>query len=413
MGIIDEITDPKDVINNAKEWINNAEKNDLIKPWDQKGFKFPGGAPYNPNGFMSFVGASALVNGKTKGLYFAAKSLLSAVYEGALVDFDTALKIETRWFTKVLLTQECTNMTRSLFLNKEALEKGMSRPKDVKKTELKELTVIGAGMMGSGIAYIAALNGIDVVLIDRDKATTEKGKQYISNILEDNVKKKRMDLNRMEFILSKIKTSTDYADLSNSELIIEAVFEDLQLKKDIYRKIEPHLKPGATLASNTSTLPITELSEAISDTGRFIGIHFFSPVEKMNLVEIIKGRKSSTKSLAVALDFTRMIKKTPIVVNDSRGFYANRCIIPYINEGLQMVSEGISPALVENCAKQIGMPLGPLQLIDELSLNLAVSVANETKEAMGTEYQETGATSMLMEMFQKRRLGRKKWSRFL
>ena len=407
IGIVDEIINPDDLLSEAKNWILSSKNSDLIKPWDQKGFKFPGGAPYHPSGFMSFVGASALVNGKTKGLYFAAKALLSTVYEGALVNFDSALRIEARWFTKVLMTEACTNMTRTLFLNKEALEKGMVRPKTVEKTNLKEIAIIGSGMMGSGIAYVSAMSGLDVILIDRDKPTAEKGKQFITELLEDGVKRKRLNEDKLKLVLSRIRTSSDFEDLGNSDLIIEAVFEDLNLKKDIYKKIEPHLKSNAILASNTSTLPITELSDAISDTERFIGIHFFSPVEKMNLIEIIKGKKSSEKALAAALDFTKMIKKTPIVVNDARGFFANRCIIPYINEGLQMVSEGISPALIENCAKQIGMPLGPLQLIDELSLNLAVSVANETKEAMGSDYEETGATSILMEMFNKKRFGRK------
>ncbi len=407
IGIVDEVVAPEELLNNAKNWILNSKASDLIKPWDQKAFKFPGGAPYHPSGFMSFVGASALVNGKTKGLYFAAKALLSTVYEGALVNFDSALKIEARWFTKVLMTETCTNMTRTLFLNKEKLEKGMVRPTNVEKSNLQEIAIIGSGMMGSGIAYVSAISGMDVILIDRDKTTAEKGKEFIAKLLEDGVKKRRLTENNSQEVLSRITASSNFEDLVNSDLIIEAVFEDLNLKKDLYKEIEPHLKPSAVLASNTSTLPITELAESLRDVERFIGIHFFSPVEKMNLVEIIKGKRSGDKCLAVALDFTRKIKKTPIVVNDARGFFANRCIIPYINEGLQMVSEGIKPSLIENCAKHIGMPLGPLQLIDELSLNLAVSVANETKDALGTDYKETGATSILMEMFNKKRFGRK------
>ena len=412
IGLVDEVVSEDELIQKAKNWILSASPQDLVKPWDQKGFKFPGGAPYHPSGFMSFVGASALVNGKTKGLYFSAKALLSSVYEGALVDFDTALRIEARWFTKVLMTDTCTNMARTLFLNKSALEKGYQRPVGAEKTNLKQVSVIGSGMMGSGIAYASILQGLEVLLIDQNIKAAEAGKAKIEMLLSESVKRKKLSEEEKIRLLKKVKTDASLENISSSDLVIEAVFEDLNLKHNLYKKIEPHLKEGAILASNTSTLPITKLSEVLADSTRFLGIHFFSPVDKMNLVELIKSERTNDNALAVALDYTSLIKKTPIVVNDSRGFYANRCIIPYINEGLRMLSEGIEPALIENSAKQIGMPVGPLQLLDELSVSLALNVAKETKEALGTKYEETGTESILLEMSQKNRLGRKELAGF-
>ena len=412
IGLVDELVPENELIQKAKDWILSVSPQELVKPWDQKGFKFPGGAPYHPSGFMSFVGGSALVNGKTKGLYFSAKALLSSVYEGALVDFDSALRIEARWFTKVLMTDTCTNMARTLFLNKSALEKGQQRPSDVKETNLKQISVIGSGMMGSGIAYASILQGLEVLLIDQNIEAAEAGKTKIDMLLSESVKRKKLSEEEKIRLLEKVKTVSSLEKISNSDLVIEAVFEDLKLKHNLYKKIEPHLKDGAILASNTSTLPITKLSEVLADSTRFIGIHFFSPVDRMNLVELIKSEKTNDYALAVALDYTSMIKKTPIVVNDSRGFYANRCIIPYINEGLRMLSEGIEPALIENSAKQIGMPVGPLQLLDELSVSLALNVAKETKEALGTKYQETGTESILLEMSKNNRLGRKELAGF-
>ena len=412
IGLVDELVPENELIQKAKDWILSVSPQELVKPWDQKGFKFPGGAPYHPSGFMSFVGGSALVNGKTKGLYFSAKALLSSVYEGALVDFDSALRIEARWFTKVLMTDTCTNMARTLFLNKSALEKGQQRPSDVKETNLKQISVIGSGMMGSGIAYASILQGLEVLLIDQNIEAAEAGKTKIDMLLSESVKRKKLSEEEKIRLLEKVKTVSSLEKISSSDLVIEAVFEDLKLKHNLYKKIEPHLKDGAILASNTSTLPITKLSEVLADSTRFIGIHFFSPVDRMNLVELIKSEKTNDYALAVALDYTSMIKKTPIVVNDSRGFYANRCIIPYINEGLRMLSEGIEPALIENSAKQIGMPVGPLQLLDELSVSLALNVAKETKEALGTKYQETGTESILLEMSKNNRLGRKELAGF-
>ena len=303
-------------------------------------------------------------------------------------------------------------MARTLFLNKSALEKGKQRPADAGETNLKQISVIGSGMMGSGIAYASILQGLEVLLIDQNIEAAEAGKNKIEMLLNESVKRKKLSEEEKIRLLDSVKTVSSIEKVSGSDLVIEAVFEDLKLKHSLYEKIEPHLKEGAILASNTSTLPITKLSEVLKDRTRFIGIHFFSPVDKMNLVELIKSEKTSDHSLAVALDFTTLIKKTPIVVNDARGFYANRCIIPYINEGLRMLTEGIEPALIENSAKQIGMPVGPLQLLDELSVSLALNVAKETKEALGEKYEETGTEDILLEMKKKNRLGRKELAGF-
>jgi len=292
------------------------------------------------------------------------------------------------------------------------LEKGKQRPPAVEETNLKQISVIGSGMMGSGIACASIMNGLEVLLIDQNIEAAEAGKAKIETLLNESVKRKKLSEEEKTKLLGNVKTFSSLEKISGSDLVIEAVFEDLELKHSLYKKIEPYLKKNAILASNTSTLPITKLSEALQDSTRFIGIHFFSPVEKMNLVEIIKSKQSNEKSLAVALDYVGLLKKTPIVVNDSRGFYANRCIIPYINEGLRMLSEGIEPALIENSAKHVGMPVGPLQLLDELSVSLALNVAKETKEALGNEYEETGTESILLEMSQKNRLGRKELAGF-
>ena len=253
---------------------------------------------------MSFVGASALVSGKTKGLYFSAQALLSSVYEGALVDFDTALRIEARWFTKVLMTDTCTNMARTLFLNKSALEKGYQRPVGAEKTNLKQVSVIGSGMMGSGIAYASILQGLEVLLIDQNIKAAEAGKAKIEMLLSESVKRKKLSEEEKIRLLKKVKTDASLENISSSDLVIEAVFEDLNLKHNLYKKIEPHLKEGAILASNTSTLPITKLSEVLADSTRFLGIHFFSPVDKMNLVELIRSERTNDNALAVALDYT-------------------------------------------------------------------------------------------------------------
>ncbi len=401
-GLIDEVVD--DPLAAAVDWVLSEPA--IVKPWDEKGYKMPGGAPYHPAGFMTFVGASAMVNGKTKGVYPAAKALLSAVYEGALVPFDTALKIEARWFTHVLMNPSSEAMIRSLFINKEKLEKGANRP-DVPDAKVSKVGVLGAGMMGAGIAYVAANAGIEVVLLDREQAAADKGKSYTEGLLDKGLARKKVTPEKKDEVLGRVHATTSYDDLAGCDLIVEAVFEDVGIKAEVTKAVDAVTADGTIYATNTSTLPITELAKASKDPSTFIGIHFFSPVDKMLLVEIIKGKGTGPEAVAKALDFVRQIRKTPIVVNDERFFYANRCIIPYINEGIRMVAEGVQPALIENAAKLVGMPLGPLQLVDETSIDLGVKIAKATKAAMGDAYPDGAVDEVLFAFEAEGRLGRK------
>ncbi|WP_419740030.1 3-hydroxyacyl-CoA dehydrogenase NAD-binding domain-containing protein [Ruegeria sp.] len=403
--LIDDVSD--DPVAAAKEWVLNAKDADLVKPWDAKGYKMPGGAPYHPAGFMTFVGANAMVNGKTQGAFPAAKALLSSIYEGALVDFDTALKIEARWFTNVLMNPSSSAMIRSLFLNKEALEKGAVRPKDVADQRVKKVGVLGAGMMGAGIALVSAQAGMEVVLVDRDQAAADKGKAYSETYMDKGIKRGKATAEKKEALLARITATPDLEHLKGCDLIIEAVFEDPGVKADMTKKVEAIIPEDCIFASNTSTLPITDLAKASVRPEQFIGIHFFSPVEKMFLVEIIKGKETGDRAVAKALDYVRQIRKTPIVVNDARFFYANRCIIPYINEGARMITEGVSPILIDNAARQLGFPVGPIQLTDETSIDLGAKIARASKAAMGNAYPESPSDDLIFWMEEQGRLGRK------
>ena len=404
-GLIDEVSATP--MADAKAWIMAASDPDIVKPWDQKGYKLPGGAPYTPSGFMTFVGASAMVNGKTMGAYPATKALMSAVYEGSLVPFDTALRIEARWFTNIVMNPSSSAMIRSLFISKSALEKGAVRPKNVPDQSVRIIGILGAGMMGAGIALVAAQAGIEVVLVDQDQNSANKGKEYSEKYLTDGIKRGKISEKIREKTLNRILATDDYTKLADADLVIEAVFEDTKVKSDVTKAAVEVIHKDCIFASNTSTLPISELAKASKHPENYIGIHFFSPVEKMLLVEIIKGEKTETRAVAKALDFVRQIKKTPIVVNDARFFYANRCIIPYLNEGLRMITEGIPPSIIESAAKQLGFPLGPIQLVDETSIELGAKIARATKAAMGALYPNEQIDKILFWMEQEGRLGRK------
>ena len=405
-GLIDEVVAPEDLLSRAKDWVLTANDADLVKPWDDKGYKMPGGTPYHPAGFMTFVGANAMVAGKTMGVYPAAKALLGAVYEGAMVPFDTALKIEARHFTSLLMNPSSTAMIRSLFINKEALEKGANRPSVADQT-VKKVGIIGAGMMGAGIAYVSANAGIEVVLIDAAQEAADRGKAYSEGLLDKGIQRKKVTAEKKAEVLGRIHATTDYAALAGCDLIVEAVFEDPKIKAEVTAKVEAAVGADCIFATNTSTLPISSLAKASKRPEQFIGIHFFSPVDKMMLVEIIRGKATGDVAVAKALDYVRQIRKTPIVVNDARFFYANRCIIPYINEGIRMVAEGVEPALVENAAKLVGMPLGPLQLVDETSIDLGVKIAKATRAAMGDAYPDGAVDEVLFWMAGQGRLGKK------
>ncbi|AGI69153.1 fatty acid oxidation complex subunit alpha [Octadecabacter antarcticus 307] len=403
-GVVDEVVPAGELMAIAKAWVLSEPK--IVKPWDEKGYKMPGGEPYHSAGFMTFVGASAMVNGKTQGVYPAAKALLSAVYEGAMVPFDTALKIEARWFTNVLMNPSSEAMIRSLFINKEALEKGANRP-DVADQTVKKVGVLGAGMMGAGISLVSALAGIEVVLIDREQAAADKGRSYTADYMDKGIARKKASVEKKEKVLGMITATTDLEALKGCDLIVEAVFEDVGVKAEMTKKVEAIVGDDCIFATNTSTLPITELAKASVRADKFIGIHFFSPVDKMALVEIIKGAKTGDIAIAKSLDFVRQIRKTPIVVNDERFFYANRCILPYGKEGIRMVSEGVAPALVENAAKLMGFPVGTLQLTDDTTIALNASIARATKSAMGDAYPDAVTDDVLFFLEDQKRLGRK------
>jgi len=404
-GIIDEVSD--DPMAAAREWVLNAKDADLVKPWDAKGYKMPGGAPYHPAGFPTFVGASAMVSANTNGAFPAAQALLSAVYEGAMVNFDTALKIEARWFTNILMNPSSSAMIRSLFLNKEALEKGAVRPKGIADQSVKKIGVLGAGMMGAGIALVSAQAGMEVVLIDRDQEAADRGKSYSESYMDKGIKRGKATPEKKEALLARITATPDLDALKGCDLIIEAVFEDPGVKAEMTKKVEAIIPEDCIFASNTSTLPITGLAKASVRPEQFIGIHFFSPVEKMFLVEIIKGKETGDRAVAKALDYVRQIRKTPIVVNDARFFYCNRCIIPYMNEAMRIVTEGTPAAMVDHAAQQLGFPVGPIQLTDETSIDLGAKIARATKAAMGDAYPASPADDLIFWMEELGRLGRK------
>jgi 3-hydroxyacyl-CoA dehydrogenase/enoyl-CoA hydratase/3-hydroxybutyryl-CoA epimerase len=404
--LVDEVVPADELLDKAKAWVLSATDADIVKPWDQKGYKMPGGEPYHPAGFMTFVGASAMINGKTQGVYPAAQALLSSIYEGAMVPFDTALRIEARYFTQILMDPTSSAMIRSLFINKEALEKGANRP-DVPDQKVSKVGVLGAGMMGAGIAYVSANAGIEVVLIDQAQEAADKGKAYSEGILDKGMQRRKVSEEKKAEVLGRITATTDLQALKGCDLIVEAVFEDPGVKAEMTKKVEAIVGDDCIFATNTSTLPITELAKASVRPAQFIGIHFFSPVDKMLLVEIIKGRETGDRAVAKALDYVRQIRKTPIVVNDARFFYANRCIIPYINEGVRMVGEGVEPALIENAARLLGFPVGPLQLVDETSIDLGVKIAKATRAAMGEAYPDGAVDEVLFWMAGEGRMGRK------
>lgn len=403
-GIVQEVVPADEVVAKAKAWVKANPK--AVQPWDKKGFKYPGGGgAMDARSVQFFMAANAMAQRETNHNYPAVQYILSCLYEGSIVPIDTALRIESKYFFKLLTSPQSRNMIRTLFINKQAAEKGEQRPKNVEKTKLGKVGVLGAGMMGAGIAYVTAKGGAEVVLLDRELAFAEKGKAYSQGIVEKDVSRGKVSKEKGEELLARITPTTDYNDLKDVDLIIEAVFEDPDIKADVIKRTEAVIGKEVIFASNTSTLPITGLAKNSERPEQFIGIHFFSPVDKMPLVEIIPGAKSGDRALAAALDYVGMIRKTPIVVKDTRGFYTNRVVPPYLNEAMLMVAEGVKPALIENAAKVLGMPVGPLALVDETSLELGLRIMNSTKKELGADYKPTGVEDLLETMVTK--LGRK------
>ncbi|GAA1840617.1 3-hydroxyacyl-CoA dehydrogenase NAD-binding domain-containing protein [Pseudonocardia ailaonensis] len=383
LGIVDELVTSKDeAIANAKAWI--AANPDAAQPWDKPGYKIPGGAPSNPKLAAFLPAFPANLRKQLKGAPMPApRNILSAAVEGAQVDFDTALVIEGRYFVDLVVGQVSKNMTKAFFFDLQAINGGKSRPDGYEKYVPHKVAVLGAGMMGAGIAYVCAQAGWEVVLKDVSLEAAEKGKAYSEGIVAKGVKRGKVTLEKGEALLEKITPTADYNDLAGCDIVIEAVFESVELKQEVFREAMKVIEPDALLCSNTSTLPITELAAGIDRPGDFVGLHFFSPVDKMPLVEIIKGERTSDATLAKAFDVTLGIRKTPIVVNDSRGFFTSRVIGTFLNEGIAMLAEGIDPQTIEQASSQAGYPAPVLQLMDELTLTLPQKIRKESQAAAG------------------------------
>jgi 3-hydroxyacyl-CoA dehydrogenase/enoyl-CoA hydratase/3-hydroxybutyryl-CoA epimerase len=395
-GIVHEVTPVGGEVEAAKAWIKGGGK--AVQPWDEKSFKLPGGGPYHPVGIQNFLVGNAMLRKQSYGNYPAVLNLMKAVYEGVQVPMDAALRIETRYFIKTLMTPQAQAMIRSLFLSKQELDKGAVRPAGQPKSDPKKVTVLGAGMMGAGIAYVQALAGIETILIDRDQEAADKGKAHVADLLKKRLSRGQIDQAKHDALLASVTATTDYDLIKGSDLVIEAVFENREIKAEVTRRAEAMLEPGAVFGSNTSTLPITGLAEASVRPEDFIGIHFFSPVDKMMLVEIILGEKTGEAAIAKSLDYVMKIRKTPIVVNDGRGFYTSRCFGTYVAEGLAMLEEGYAPALIDNIGRMTGMPRGPLEMHDDVALDLSVKIAKQTAEDLGDKYQPLPGSEIVRKM---------------
>jgi len=407
-GLVDEVVPADQLLARARQWLLAEGVKNVVKPWDQKGFKLPGGAVQSPAGYEIFTAGNAMLRAKTFGNYPAPEAILNCVYNGCQLDMDSGCRVEMREFAKLATGPESKNMIRSLFFGIGDANKLASRPKDVPKASYRKVGVLGAGMMGAGIAYACAEVGMQVVLLDSSLEAANKGKGYSEALWGKRVAAKRMGEAERDAKLALIQPTTDFAALDGCDIVIEAVFEDRAIKADVTRKAEAQLAPGAVFASNTSTLPITGLAEASARPANFIGLHFFSPVDKMPLVEIIRGKATSNECLARAMDFVKAIRKTPIVVNDSRGFYTSRVFSTYVGEGLALLAEGVAPALIENAGRMCGMPVGPLALADEVSLELMARIRKQTAADLGAAYQRSAIDDVCDRMVDKLgRLGKK------
>lgn len=384
IGFIDDVAhDDDELISKAKAWINDNPK--AQQPWDKKGFKIPGGDSNHPKMVQVFSMAPAMANQKSHGNYPAITHILSSVFEGCLTDIDNGLKIESRFFVACVLSDVSKNMINSLWTQLNSIKKGQSRPQGFERSKVSKVGILGAGMMGAGIAYVSAKAGMEVVLLDTAIEGAEKGKSYSTKLLDKAISRGRSTKDKKQALLDLIKTTTFYDDLEGCDLIIEAVFEDVDIKAECTRQSEDVIPETAVYASNTSTLPITELAKASKRPNQFIGLHFFSPVDKMPLVEIIVGEKTDDATLATGFDYVGQIGKTPIVVNDSRGFYTSRVFGTYVSEGIAMLAEGVHPRSIEVAGMKSGMPMPPLALQDEVSLSLSLHVMEQTKKAMEAE----------------------------
>ncbi len=387
-GLVDEVADtPEEMLAKARAFIDAHPESQ--QPWDRPGYRIPGGTPANPKFAANLPAFPANLRKQTNGApYPAPRNILAAAVEGSQVDFETAQVIEARYFVELAAGQTAKNMIQAFFFDLQAVNSGASRPQGVPPRQVRRVAVLGAGMMGAGIAYSCARAGIDVVLKDVSEEAAARGKGYSEKLCAKAVARGRTTQEKADALLARITPTADPADLTGCDAVIEAVFEDPALKHKVFQEVQHVVAPDALLCSNTSTLPITTLAEGVERQADFIGLHFFSPVDKMPLVEIIKGERTGDEALARAFDLVRQIRKTPIVVNDSRGFFTSRVIGHFINEGVAMVGEGVEPASVEQAAAQAGYPAKVLSLMDELTLTLPRKIRKETRQAV----EEAGGT---------------------
>ena len=386
-GIVDELADDTaDLLDRAKSWILSDPQ--ALQPWDKPRYRIPGGGPTNPRLAQMLAIAPAILKKRTYGNYPAPQAIMNTAVEGAMVDFDTAIRIESRYFAQIATGQVAKNMIKAFWFQLNQINAGKSRPADIPATHTTKVGVLGAGMMGHGIAYVTSYAGMDVVLKDITQEKAAAGKETIAKIIEKRVALSRMPAEQAEQILARIQVTADAADLRQCDLVIEAVYENREIKASVNAEAEAEINETAVFASNTSTLPISSLAANSTRPSNFIGLHFFSPVHKMKLVEIICGRKTSELTLAKAFDYVRQIGKIPIVVNDSRGFYTSRVFATYLKEGLALLGEGQHPRAIESAGLQAGMPVGPLALADEVSLSLMAHINEQTRKDLASEGRE-------------------------
>ena len=406
LGIIDSVASAEQLIESACQSILNGL--DPVKAWDKKGFTIPDGSGFfNAELVNTYNYLTTTICRDTQRNTPAPLALLTAVARGTAVPFDTGLHIESCYFAKLILDPTARNMVRTLFVSKGELDKLSRRPKTIAKAKYQTIGVLGSGLMGGGIAQSAAKAGIDVVLLDISDEQAAKGKSAIAKSYDKLISKGRISQDKADELLARITPSADYKKLSNCQLVVEAVFEDVALKQKVFNMAREHMPKDAILASNTSSLPISELSQGLPNPERFLGLHFFSPVEKMPLVEVIMGAESSEKTLAEALDFIGLLRKTPIIVNDARGFFTSRVIAAYLQEAFAMVAEGISPTLIDNVAKQAGFAIGPLALIDDIGLENGYKAALAEKAALGENWVEPAGFKVQKQFNELGRIGRR------
>ena len=401
-GLIQEVVKAGTTADAAKAWVKANIEKGVVAPWDVRGFKIPGGGgAMNPKSVQFFMASGAMALEQTKRNYPAVEAILSCFYEGSIVPMDTALRIESKYITKLLMGATSKNMIRTLFLNKNAADKGAGRPEAIPKQDIKKVGVLGCGLMGAGIAHVTAKAGMQVISLDRNMEEAQKAIAYSQKILDKKVSRGRMSQEDADAFLALITPTDDYNMLKDVDLIIEAVFERPDVKADVIKKAEAVIGKDIVFATNTSTLPIGGLAKHSSRPEQYIGMHFFSPVDKMPLLEIIPHKGTGDLAVAVALDYNKKIRKTPIIVKDVRGFFTNQVFPGYINEAVLMVTEGVSMALIENCAANLGLPIGPLAVSDDTTLKLGYDIMTSTREEMGDKYVPSGTEDFVTNMVTK------------